>query len=271
MNLPAQAAIKLSSRATNEFWEIPVLYEDEQLIALDKPACVSVSPDRSNPDRPSLMSLMHAAIADGKPWVRERGLSYLMNTHRLDFETTGVLLLAKTKPALAQLANLFGTGKPVQRYLALVRGEPDEEKFEVNAKLAPNPVRPGLMKVDQKHGKRSCTRFEVMERFSGWTLMACEPVDARNHQVRVHLRHAGLLLAADQLYGGAELLLSKLKPQYRLKPNRHERPLFDRAAVHAERLAFPHPATGEVVTITAPLPRDFSVALKYLRRYAIAG
>jgi 23S rRNA pseudouridine1911/1915/1917 synthase len=106
------AAIKLSSPATREFWEIPVLFEDGHLLALDKPAGLLVSPDRYDPERPSLMKLLHTAIAGGKPWARERGLDYLMNAHRLDPEMSGVILLAKNKPALIALANLFGSEKP---------------------------------------------------------------------------------------------------------------------------------------------------------------
>ena len=86
------------------------------------------------------MKLLHAAIAAGKPWARERGLNYLMNAHRLDFETSGVILLAKNKPALVALANLFGSEKPLKKYVALAQGTPAEDKFEVDAKLAPHPA-----------------------------------------------------------------------------------------------------------------------------------
>ena len=123
------SAIKLSSPATREFWEIPVLFEDEHLLALDKPGGLLTSPDRYDPQRPNLMKLLHAAIAAGKPWARERGLNYLMNAHRLDFETSGVILLAKNKPALVALADLFGSEKPLKQYAALVQGTPAEEQI----------------------------------------------------------------------------------------------------------------------------------------------
>src|SRR5215471_10809214 len=99
--------IKLSSPATREFWEIPVLYEDEHLLAVDKPSGLLVSPDRYDPNRPNLMKLLHSAIVAGKPWASQRRLTYLMNAHRLDFETSGVILLAKDKPVLVKLANAF--------------------------------------------------------------------------------------------------------------------------------------------------------------------
>ncbi|MGD0251184.1 MAG: RluA family pseudouridine synthase [Verrucomicrobiota bacterium] len=262
------SCIKLSSPAARNFWEIPVLFEDEYLLALDKPGGLLTSPDRYDPQRPNLMKLLHAAIAGSKPWARERGLNYLMNAHRLDFETSGVILLAKSKPVLVTLANLFGSEKPLKKYAALVQGTPTEEKFEVDAGLAPHPVRIGLMRVDPKNGKRSRTNFEVLEKFSGWTLLRCEPFTSRTHQIRVHLRHAGLPIVGDELYGGKPLWLSRLKRDYRLKPGHTERPLFSRVALHAEQLTLPHPVTGETVAISAPWPKDFKVAVKYLRQFA---
>jgi RluA family pseudouridine synthase len=261
-------AIKLSSPATREFWELPVLFEDGHLLALDKPSRLLTSPDRYDPSRPNLMKLLHAGIEAAKPWAARRGLSYLMNAHRLDFETSGIILLAKTKPVLVALANLFSSEKPVKTYVALVHGNPVKTGFEVDAKLAPHPVKVGLIRVDEKTGKRSVTRFELMEKFNGYSLMKCLPLTGRTHQIRVHLRQAGLPIVGDTLYGGGELLLSRLKSGYRLKNNKTERPLMDRVALHATELKLVHPITAAEVTITAPWPKDLTVAVKYLRRYA---
>jgi RluA family pseudouridine synthase len=262
------SVIKLSSPATREFWEIPVLFEDNHLLALDKPAGLLSSPDRYDPQRPNLMKLLHAAVAANKTWARERHLTYLMNAHRLDFETSGVMLLAKDKTTLVALANLFGSEKPLKNYVALVHGTPPEAAFEVDARLAPHPLKIGLVRVDPKNGKKSKTRFEVLETFSGHTLLRCEPLTGRTHQIRVHLRHVGLPVVGDRLYGGKPLWLSRLKRDYRLKPGREERPLLSRVALHAEELTLPHPVTGQTVTITAPWPKDLKVALKYLRQFA---
>ncbi len=262
--------IRLSSPATHEFWEVPVLYEDAALLAVNKPSRLLSSPDRYDPDRPNLMKLLHAGIAEAKPWARQRNLEYLMNAHRLDFETSGVMLLARSKPVLVKLANLFGSEKPLKRYVALVQGAPPQERFEVNAGLAPHPVRVGEFRVDQKRGKRARTRFEVLERFTGWTLLRCEPLTGRTHQIRVHLRHSGLPIVGDPLYGGKPLLLSRLKSGYRLKRGKTEKPLLDRVALHAEELSLPHPDNNQIVKMVAPWPKDLSVAIKYLRRYALA-
>jgi len=263
------SSIKLSSPATREFWEIPVLFEDEHLLALDKPAGLLTSPDRNDPQRPSLMKLLHGAIAQAKPWTRPRGLTYLMNAHRLDLDTSGVLLLAKTKPALIALASLFGADRPLNTYVALVHGAPSEQAFESSASLAPHPGQTGLMRVDPKRGKRSRTQFEVRENFRDHTLLRCTPLSSRTHQIRVHLQHLGWPIVGDALYGGSPLLLSRLKSSFRLKPNRAERALIGRAALHAEQLSFLHPVSGAEIIITSPWPKDLTVAVKYLRRYAV--
>ena len=268
MTKPADAIIKLSAPQTREFWPIPVLWEDEHLLALDKPSHLLTSPDRYDPLRPNLMKLLHRDIARGAPWAKQRGLTYLANAHRLDLETSGVILLAKEKAALVALAGQFGANKPSKTYVALVHGAPAENSFNVAARLAPHPTRIGFMRVDAKAGKQSKTLFEVAERFSKFTLMRCWPLTGRTHQIRAHLRHAGFPIVGDALYGGQPLLLSRLKPEYRLKPGAAERPLMSRVALHAERLSVDHPVTGARVTITASWPKDLMVAVKYLRRYA---
>ncbi len=262
------AAIKLSSPATREFWEIPVLFEDEHLLALDKPAGLPTAPDPTDEQRPCLMRLLHDAIAAAKPWAQERPLTYLNNAYRLDADTSGVLLLAKNQPAFIALANLFGSNQPVTQYIALAWGIPPGEVFEVDAALALHPLKIGEMRVDPKDGKKSKTAFQVLEQFSDWALVRCSPLTDRPHQIRVHLKHAGFPLVGDELYGGKKLWLSRLKKDFHLKPGREERPLMSRGALHAEELSLPHPITSEPVTIKSDWPKDLKVAVKYLRQYA---
>jgi len=276
--LKTAAAIKLSSPATRGFWEIPVLFEDEQLLALDKPAGLPTAPETdarvpaagAETERPSLIKLLHAAIAAGKPWAAERHLTYLNYEHRLDAETSGVQLLAKTKEAHIALADLFGSDQPQRKYVALVRGNLIEESFEINARLAPHAVQPGLMRVDKDNGKAAKTKITLLENFTraGYALVTCEPATDRPHQIRVHLSHVDLPIVADELYGGKKLWLSRLKKDFRLKPGHEERPLLARTALHAEELTLPHPVTGELVTIKSEWPKDLKVAVKYLRLYA---
>ncbi len=272
MNLPAPnppaPPIKLSAPATKEFWEIPVLFEDEHLLALNKPASLLASPDRNDAHRPNLMRLLHEGIAGAKPWASQRGLTYLANAHRLDFETTGVMLLAKNKPTLVTVADMFGAEQPDQLYIALVQGSPATDEFEVDESIAPHPSIPGLMRVESKRGKQSRTRFSVLTRWRGYTLLKCQPLTARPHQIRVHLRHAGTPILGDVLYHGEKLLLSAIKRKYRGREDREERPLISTVALHAEQLSLPHPVTGEMIHITAPWPKDMIVAVKYLKTFA---
>lgn len=247
------------------------MYEDEFLLALDKPSGLLTSPDRYDPTRPNLMKLLHAGIAAQKPWARERNLTYLSNAHRLDFETSGVILLARTKPVLMALADLFGSQIPAKQYVALVAGSPPAVQFEIDAPLGPHPVKAGLMRVDKKNGKKSKTRFEVLQDYQrfGYALLKCEPLTGRTHQIRVHAAHAGLKIVGDALYGGKPLWLSRLKTDYRLKPGHEERPLISRVALHAERLELAHPIGGQRLVISAPWPKDLAVAVKYLSKFAI--
>jgi len=261
------SSVKLSSKATHEFWEIPVLFEDPTLLAIDKPASLLSTPDATQPDRPNLMRLLYDAIKRGTPWAAERALTYLGNPHRLDSEMTGVFLLAKNKAAMVALNNQFGADLPTRIFLAIVPGSPAEDAFEVTAPMLPHPRVPGLMCVEGRAGRKAVTRFAVRERFDGYTLLACQPLTNRLHQVRVHLRHYGMTLAGDQAYGGRPLLLSDLKPDYRLKPDKVERPLLGSPSLHAEELGFKHPETGIEVVVRSPWPHELTVAVKYLRRY----
>jgi RluA family pseudouridine synthase len=262
--------IKLSSPETRQFWEIAVLWEDDHLLALNKPAGLAVSPDRRDPARPSLMKLLHRGMERGAAWAGERGLVWLTNTHRLDAPATGVLLLAKNKPALIALADQFGSPRPRKIYLALARGSPEDNTFAAEAAIAPHPLQPGVMRVDERSGKSARTEFTVRERFpaAGCLLLECRPLIERVHQIRLHLKHLRLPVVGDEIYGGPPLLLSSLKAGYRLKPGQTERPLISDAAPHLEQLAIAHPVTGAEITITAPWPKDLTVAIKYLRRHA---
>ena len=262
------ATIKLSSPATKEFWEIPVLFEDGDLLALDKPAGLMLSQDPVAPERPGLIKLLHDAIAAGKPWASERNLTYLNPAHRLDTETSGVLLLAKNKPAFLALADQFGAEKPVRNHITLVQGVPPDERFEVDEKIGAHPLKPAEMRIDSRGGKKSKTEFTVLEAFSRWSLVRCAPLTERPQQIRLHLSHAGFPVVGDGWHHGKPLWLSRLKRDFHLKPGREERALIPQPVVHLEELSFSHPVTNETVTIKSEWPKALRVAVKYLRQYA---
>jgi RluA family pseudouridine synthase len=236
----------------------PIIYEDAALLAFDKPSGLPVAPDRWDRTRENLMALVHAKLGSG-----------VTNVHRLDADTSGVLLCTKTKPALDFLSGQFQAKTAEKIYHALVVGAAAQDEFTVELALAEDERRPGLMRAVKRGGKPSATRFRVLERFKGFAWLECRPFTLRLHQIRVHLAVRGLPILNDPFYGDhTPLLLSNLKRGYKGRAN--ERPLIGRLALHASELTVTHPETRDRLTLRAPLPREFSVALKYLRRFALA-
>jgi RluA family pseudouridine synthase len=234
----------------------PILYQDEALIAFDKPSGLLTAPDRWDKNLPCLTGLAHELLS---PEVQ--------NAHRLDRDASGVLLFARTADALRSLREQFDAQLVRKAYVALVNPGPREPKGEIVAPLAPDLRRPGRMRASVD-GKESRTSYEVLEAFrGGWSLLRAEPHTGRTHQIRVHLAHNGSPIVGDVLYGdGQPLLLSQIKRGY--KPGRHpEHPLMGRLALHARTLTLRHPLSGADITFESPLPEDFEIALKYLRRF----
>lgn len=233
----------------------PIVFEDEAMLAFDKPSGLLVAPDRWDKSRVNLMGLVHARFGPG-----------VANVHRLDADTSGLLLCAKTKPALDFLSGQFQSKTVGKSYLALVVGSPSEDTFTVDFVLKEDEAAPGRMCVVKRHGKAAVTDFVVLERFGGYSWLECRPQTGRTHQIRVHLAASGWPILQDPFYGdGSQLLLSDLKRGY--KGRDEERPLLARLALHASALTVVHPDTRVPVTLSAPLPHDLAVALKYLRRF----
>ena len=165
------------------------------------------------------MKLLHAGIVEDKPWAKERRLTYLMNAHRLDLETSGVILAGQIQAVLVQLANLFGSEKPARKYVALVQGGPQPMNFSPRQ----NSRR---IRLIRHHPRGSQKRQESHDAFSGarafrWVdLVECRPLTGRTHQIRVHLRALRLPIVADALYGGKPLWLSRLKATIALSPTK---------------------------------------------------
>lgn len=234
----------------------PILLEDELLIAFDKPSGLLIAPDRWSKETVNLMQLVHAHLSPG-----------IFNAHRLDRDTSGVVLCAKQKPALDALCLQFERGEVEKEYLALVHGAPPAASGEIDQPISDDPQRPGKSKIDRR-GKPALTRYETEHAFRGWTLLRLRPRTGRTHQLRVHLKHIGCPIVADPWYGDRKpLLLSDIKRRYKAGPG-EERPLLARLALHAHRLTVTHPATGARVTIEAPLPADFHLAIKQLTKWS---
>lgn len=240
----------------------PVLFEDDAVIAFDKPDGLPVAPDRRDKSRENLMDLVRAKWGPG-----------VANVHRLDAETSGLVLCAKTKPALDFLSGQFQSKTVAKVHHALAAGLPATDEFTVDLVMKEDEAKPGVMCVVKKHGQASRTEFTVRERFpqpagrASFTLLECRPQTGRPHQIRLHLAVAGSPILNDPLYGNdTRLLLSDLKRGY--KGREDEKPLIARLALHASALTFTHPLSREKMTLSSPLPKDLEVALKYLRKFA---
>jgi 23S rRNA pseudouridine1911/1915/1917 synthase len=253
----------------------PVIFEDDALIVFDKPSGMPVVPDPADRNRESLMPLVRAKFGPDAA-----------NVHRLDSEASGVLVCAKTKPALDFLSGQFQSKTAERNYLALVVVQPLDgakpmapvrdaagampDAFTIDLPLIEDRHVHGRMRVMKGRGaKESVSAFRVLERFGRFAWLACRPLTGRTHQVRVHLAAARLPVLNDPLYGDPEvsLLLSDLKRRY--KGREEEKPLVTRLALHAGELILKHPATRENFTLSAPLPHDLEIALKFLRKFPV--
>jgi len=235
--------------------DIPVLYEDEDVLAANKPAGVLSAPDRWDPDLPVAAALL------------SRGRGRLWTVHRIDKDTTGVLLFARSEEAHRALSRAFETRSVAKVYRALVRGVPEWKESSCDLPLSPDGDSLHRTLVDAHRGKPSRTAVTVLKSFGGYTLVEASPETGRTHQVRVHLAALGYPVACDPLYGdGKPLLLSAIKRRWKGDPF-EERPLLSRTALHAASVEFPHPATGKITRVEAPYPKDLRAALAQLEKW----
>jgi len=233
-----------------------LLWSDAAVLVVCKPAGLPTLPDGYDPDAPHLRGVLEAAY--GPLWM----------LHRLDRDTSGVLVLARTAEAHRIINTQFERRQVEKVYHALVVGNPSWEEKIVNLKLHPNGDRKHRTVVDARRGKPSTTHLRILERFRAWGLIEARPKTGRTHQIRAHLAALGYPILADGLYGdGVSLFLSQLKPGYQAGRTK-ERPLLERLALHARKLSFAHPVTEETLTIEAPYPGDFERALRQLRKYS---
>jgi 23S rRNA pseudouridine1911/1915/1917 synthase len=227
--------------------EIPlrVLYEDACLLAVDKPAGLVVHPGSGNWEGTLLNALLHhAPQLEGVP---RAGI-----VHRLDKETSGLLVVAKTIEAQTALVRELQARTVKRDYLALVHGKPKPAQGTVDAPIARHRVERTRMAVDER-GKTARTHYRSVEAFADATLLECSLDTGRTHQIRVHMHSIGRPLVGDPTYGRRGVKNEVLKA-------------FPRQALHAARLALTHPESGETLTWESPLPEDFAHLLETLRR-----
>lgn len=236
--------------------KMTIIHEDEAIIAVAKPAGMLVIPDHWDKSKPNLQMLLQSSMAGGKIYV----------VHRLDEDTSGVVVLAKTPPAHRHLCQQLLNRQMIKTYLAVVDGQVAADGI-IDRPLAPDPRKKGRMIV-QKGGKASVTEFQVLERFRDFSVLKVQPRTGRTHQIRVHLQASGHPLAIDRFYGQREAIyLSELKPHYRLKVDEIERPLIGRLTLHALTLCFIHPVNNQEILLTAEIPKDLRALLNSLQKY----
>jgi 23S rRNA pseudouridine1911/1915/1917 synthase len=244
----------------------PILFKTDSILAIDKPAGLAVIPGRGESD--TVLERLAAQLS--LPWTGSADPRVRV-VHRLDKETSGVLLYATDVAAQRHLSQQFQNNSIKKEYLALVVGRPSLEEGQIESAIGPHPTVKQRMIVT-KHGRTSLTSWKVENRLGEWTLLRVFPKTGKTHQIRVHLKSIGLPLAVDSIYNpprdGAPvgLWLSQFKRDYR--PGHHEeRPLISRLTLHAHRLTFLDQA-GESQTIESPPPKDFQAVVNQLSRHA---
>jgi len=214
-----------------------VLYADDAVLVINKPVGLLAIPDGYDPQKQHVRALLEPDW--GRLWV----------VHRLDKETSGAMLLARTPEAHKALNRAFEQREVTKVYHALVRGNPEWQTKEVSWPLRPNVGRRKRTVVDPRRGREARTSFRVLERFGSHALVEAIPHTDRRHQIRAHLYALGYPILGDPLYG----------------PGREPDDLLPHLGLHARRLVFPHPQTGEIVRVTAPYPSTWDAALEALR------
>lgn len=181
---------------------IPILYEDRSALAVDKPRGWMLVPFHWQRTQRNLQAAIQSSIAAGDFWAKSRNIRFLRYVHRLDAETSGVLLLAKSPGAVESLAALFKSRRMEKRYLAVVCGSPKVQEWTCHLRLAKDADQIGKMKVDKGAGKQAETRFRVLKSKGDHALVEARPITGRTHQIRIHLAADGLPILGDELYGG---------------------------------------------------------------------
>ena len=232
---------------------LDVVYEDSDLLVVNKPRGMVVHPAAGNFTGTLVNALLHHCHdLSGINGVLRPGI-----VHRLDKDTTGLLVVAKNDAAHQSLAHQIKERQAHREYLAVVHGQPKAEAGTVNAPIGRHPVDRQRMAVEQRHGKHAMTHFQVRERYADpgrgpFALLTCRLETGRTHQIRVHMAYIGHPVACDTVYGS-------------------RRPAFDVAGqlLHARRLEFAHPRTGSHVDFEAPPPADFQAVLDHLGQFRV--
>ena len=235
-----------------------VLYEDEHLVAVNKPANMVVHPAKGHWSGTLTSALAyHFGQLSSVGGASRPGI-----VHRLDRETSGVLVVAKTDSAHFALAAQFEARSTEKEYLAIVVGSPDRDRDLIAQPIGAHPYQREKMSIRAHHvtSREASTFYEVTERYAGYALLRVAPRTGRTHQIRVHLAHVGCPVLCDRLYGGRSSIT-----RGELTGTDDATVLLARHALHARQLRLVHPVTGKTLDFEAPLPEDMQQVLDALR------
>ncbi len=228
---------------------LDIVYEDESLIVINKPAGMVVHPAPGNPDKTLVNALLfHCNDLSGIGGVLRPGI-----VHRLDKDTSGLIVAAKSDEVHRHLSSQFEKHDVHKKYLAFVWGDVKGSHGEIIASVGRHPVNRKKMSTKSKHGKGALTLWKVRERYGVATLLEVEIKTGRTHQIRVHLSDRGYPVVGDAVYGNASRIRAVADPV--LKSRLRE---FNRQALHAAQLSFIHPKKGERMVFTADMPQDMA-------------
>lgn len=231
-----------------------ILFENDDFVVLNKPSGMLSIPDRTQ-SQPSLKDFL----------IEKYGV--IFTVHRLDKDTSGVIVFAKNDITHKYLSLQFEERSTHKIYTGLVLGKPAEQKGVIEEPIAEHFSQKGMMMTDAK-GKPSITEYEVLEYFRTYTWMQFHILTGRTHQIRVHMKHLGHPIACDDLYGdGKSIMLSSFKKKFNLsKSEEEERPILNRLALHAAQLSFKD-AAGTQQHFEAALPKDVKALLQQLKKW----
>ena len=235
--------------------EIRVLYDDASLCAIDKPCGIAAHPPEDRRFAEHTVASWAKARFGDLPWADNPNRPGIV--HRLDRDTSGVMVVAKTQQAFDFLRAQFKVRAAQKEYRCVVYGEPRFASDWIEKAIATDPRHPDRMTVVDEGGRESSTFYEVLERFGDFAHVRCRPRSGRTHQIRVHMTAIGHSLVGDRLYRSRLRQHDRL-PEGAPDPGRH--------CLHALRLGLSHPQTEELIEFEAPLPADFEALLQWLRR-----
>ena len=244
---------------------LTIVYEDDQLLVVNKNAGMVVHPGHGNYSGTLINALLHhfeglPLNADDRPGL----------VHRIDKDTSGLLVVAKTPEAMTHLSKQFANKTSQREYIALVWGLIEDEEGTITGHIGRHLKNRLLMDVfeDGAHGKEAVTHFKVLERLNYVTLVSCQLETGRTHQIRAHFKHIGHPLFNDERYGGDQILKGTTFTKYKQFVHNAFKVL-PRQALHAKTLGFEHPTSGKFLSFDSELPEDLNNCIEKWRSYAI--